>query len=173
MPRVKDTVTQLEPELRNIARKSSISSYIALLRARPPSHPAEASLRDARPPRPRLSYAVAPSTARGEQVGRRNPKAAAVAHRWPPRIAAPYPEGYRRGRVRAPRPFRHIKVRVPPCLVASLVAPRAPGLRSVLRRVAWNSNLKVGDGPLGGLSMQKRVKMASISLQNQKHVSIT
>ena len=46
MPRVKDTVTQLEPELRNIARKSSISSYIALLRARPPSHPAEASLRD-------------------------------------------------------------------------------------------------------------------------------
>ena len=31
MPRVKDTVTQLEPELGNIARKSSISSYIALL----------------------------------------------------------------------------------------------------------------------------------------------
>ena len=55
MPRVKDTVTQLEPELRNIARKSSISSYIALLRARPPSHPAEASLRDRTPaPSPAL-----------------------------------------------------------------------------------------------------------------------
>ena len=55
MPRVKDTVTQFEPELRNIARKSSISSYIALLRARPPSHPAEASLRDRTPaPSPAL-----------------------------------------------------------------------------------------------------------------------
>ena len=39
----------------------------------------------------RPSYAVAPSvsseatTARGEQAGRRNPKAATVAHRGPPR----------------------------------------------------------------------------------------
>ena len=63
------------------------------------------SLRDrtpAQPPRP--SYAVAPSviseatTARGEQAGRRNPRAATVAHRGPPRDSDALPGGDASGR---------------------------------------------------------------------------
>ena len=63
-------------------------SSVALLRARPPSYPAAAGLHDRTPAPP--AYAVAPSvgseatTARGEQAGRRNPRAATVAHRGPP-----------------------------------------------------------------------------------------
>ena len=58
----------------------------------------------ARPPRPRPSYAIAPSvsseatTARGEQAGRRNPKAAPLAHRGAPRDRCALPGGDAPGR---------------------------------------------------------------------------
>lgn len=75
--------------LQGIRRHWRAAILFEFLRARPPSRRADASLRD-RTPVPPPSYAIAPcisseaTAARGEQAGRRNPRAAPVAHRGPP-----------------------------------------------------------------------------------------
>ena len=82
----------------------------ALLRARPPNHDPPRGLRDRTPAPPPPSYAVAPSvsseaaTARGEQAGHRNPRAATGAHRGPPRGSGALPGGARPGVVPVPPP---------------------------------------------------------------------
>jgi len=69
------------------------------LATRPPR-----GLRDRTPAPPPPTYAVAPSvgseatTARGEQAGRRNPRAATGAHRGPPRGSGALPGGDASGR---------------------------------------------------------------------------